>query len=187
MLQRRLASAPGAPGLNSRPARAPHPTSHSRSWGALASSAARKRPDPIRPRWTRGVPGRHSSPACRTPGLRSEGSCRTRYSPPRVPSESAEVTGDYELRRFEAEVHALGMNTKQVLVPQMRALVIDSRPAREHAAAPGEREADDEVGVDQVVRRPLHVELGEDACGDAHLPPSAPPPHETDVLAQANA
>src|SRR5207245_6237558 len=59
---------------------------------------------------------------------------------PRVPSESAEVTCDYELRRFEAEVHALGMNTEQVLVPQLRALVIGSRTAREHAAAPGERE-----------------------------------------------
>src|SRR5256885_11781976 len=32
-----------------------------------------------------------------------------------------------------------------------------------------------------------HVELGEDARGDAHLPPPAPPSHETDVLAQPDA
>src|SRR2546426_4622138 len=76
---------------------------------------------------------------------------------------------------------------RSTLFPYTTLFRSDARPAREHAPAPGEWEADDEVGVDQVVGRPLHVELGEDARGDAHLPPPAPPPHEADVLAQPDA
>src|SRR3989454_5126786 len=73
---------------------------------------------------------------------------------------------------------------RSTLFPYTTLFRSDARPAREHAPAPGEWEADDEVGVDQVVGRPLHVELGEDARGDAHLPPPAPPPHETDVRSE---
>src|SRR5881409_1535345 len=69
----------------------------------------------------------------------------------------------------------------------MRALMVDPGPDRERASPVGEWEADDEVGVDQVVRAGLHIELGEHARSHAHLPLVRMPTRQHDILAESDA
>src|SRR5439155_9621204 len=73
------------------------------------------------------------------------------------------------------------------LIAQVRAVMVDPGPDRERAGPVGEWEADDEVGVDQVVRAGLHVELGEHARRHAHLPRGRMPTRQHDILAEPDA
>ena len=104
-----------------------------------------------------------------------------------VEAKPPEVACDEQLRRLEAQIHAGRVGVQDKLIAQVRALMVDPGPDRERAGPVGEWEADDEVGVDQVVRAGLHIELGEHARRHAHLPLVGMPTRQHDILAESDA
>ncbi len=66
--------------------------------------------------------------------------------------------------------------------------MVQAHPCREWTLAPRDRYADHEVGIQQVGRRRIHIELGENTAQKAHLPAIAPvsPGPETEILAETD-
>src|SRR5678816_2240953 len=70
----------------------------------------------------------------------------------------------------------------------MRALMVDTRPDAEAVSTDRERHTDDVVGVDQIVRRGVEIELGEDRPDDIELNAftglRSAPAHQAEAVAE---
>src|SRR3989441_2390470 len=104
-----------------------------------------------------------------------------------VRPEAAEIERAEQLERLEDRVPPRRIVVEDDPVAQGGALVVDARARRDRVAAIGHGEADDEVGVDEIVRGRLFVELGEHARRDAQLPMAPGTADEPDILAQTDA
>src|SRR5215204_4813521 len=75
-----------------------------------------------------------------------------------------------EFNRLEREILANDfIAAQQIFVAEMRALVIELGAKAEAAAPERQWKSEDVVGIDQIVRRRTHVELGEDAAHHIQL------------------
>ena len=81
-----------------------------------------------------------------------------------VHAQRSELLRDQYVDRFKREVLSLNGGAQEIFITQMRALVIQTHTCAETVAAIRQRNADDVIRIDQVVRLRIEIELRERCC-----------------------